>query len=103
MRETAQEIYTLTCKKEAKRKFKKLIKWMKLSRLEPMKKSANMLTEHLDNILNYFDDRLTNATLEGINNVIQNAKGNARGFRNPEYFKTIIYLYCGDFEIDVFS
>jgi len=102
MRETLQDIYTLTDKVEARKQIKKLIKWMKLSRLEPMKKVGNLLQEHLDNILNYFDDRLTNATLEGINNVIQNVKGNARGFRNPEYFKTLIYLYSGDFKVRVF-
>ena len=76
---------------------------MKLSRLEPMIASGKMLEKHLDNILNYFDDRYTNAALEGINNVIQNSKGNARGFRNPEYFKAIIYLYCGDFEVEVLT
>lgn len=103
MRETLQDIYTLTDKEEARKQFKKLIRWLKLSRLDPMIKSAKMLESHLDNILNYFEDRLTNATLEGINNVIQNTKGNARGFRNPEYFKAIIYLYCGDFEIEVFD
>jgi len=103
MRETAQDIYTLLDKDEAKKQFKRLIKWMKLSRLEPMKKVGNTLKEHLGNILNYYDDRLTNAALEGINNVIQNVKGNARGFRNPEYFKAIIYLYCGDFEVEVFD
>jgi len=103
MRETLQEIYTLTDKEEARKQFKRLIRWMKLSRLEPMIAASEALEKHLDNILNYFDDRYTNAALEGINNVIQNSKGNARGFRNPEYFKAIIYLYCGDFEVKVFN
>ena len=103
MRETLQDIYILTDKEEACKQLKKLIKWMKLSRLEPMIASGKMLSSHLDNILNYFDDRLTNAALEGLNNVIQNSKGNARGFRNPDYFKAIIYLYCGDFNVEVFD
>ena len=103
MRETLQDIYVLTDKEEARKQFKRLIRWMKLSRLEAMISSGKMLEKHLDNILNYFDDRYTNAALEGINNVIQNSKGNARGFRNPEYFKAIIYLYCGDFEVEVLS
>jgi len=103
MRETLQEMYSLTEKEEARRQLKKIIRWMNLSKLEPMIKVGNMLNEHLDNILNYFDNRLTNAILEGINNIIQNSKCNARGFRNPEYFKAIIYLYCGDFKIEVFD
>lgn len=45
--------------------------------------------------MNYFDHRLTNAVLEGMNSVIQSAKRLARGFRNPEYFKTVIYLKLG--------
>ena len=101
MRETLQDIYTLTDKDEARKQFKGLIRWMKLSRLTPMIEASKALEKHIDNILNYFDDRYTNAALEGINNVIQNTKGNARGFRNPEYFKVIIYLYCGDFEVEV--
>jgi len=103
MRETAQEIYTLTDKQEARIQFKRLIKWMKLSRLQPMIKVGKTIEENLDNILNYFDNRLTNAILEGTNNIIQNIKGNARGFRNIEYFKAIIYLHRGDFEVKVFD
>ena len=103
MRETLQEIYALTDKEEARKQFKRLIRWMKLSKLEPMISVGKMIDSHLDNILNYFDDRLTNATLEGINNIIQNVKGNAREFKNPEYFKAIIYLYCGDFEVEVLT
>jgi len=102
MRETLQEIYFLTDKDEARKQLKKLIRWMKLSRIPRMKTVGKTLEENLDNILNYFDDRYTNATLEGINNIIQNLKGNARGFKNIEYWKVIIYLYAGDFEVMVF-
>ena len=103
MRLRAQEIYAFNDKEEARKEFKKLIRWMKLSRLEPMKKVAKTLEEELEYILNYYDSRLTNATLEGINSVIQNIKGSARGFRNVEYFKAIIYLYSGDFKVEVFD
>lgn len=101
MKIAMQEIYRLTDKQEATIEFKKLIRWLKLSRNEHMKKLAKTLENHFDNILNYFDDRLTNAILEGINNITQNIKTNARGFRNPEYFKTMIYFYSGDFNISV--
>jgi len=103
MRETLQDIYLLANKEEAKIALKKLIRWMKLSRIKPMITAGNTLEENLDNILNYFDDRYTNATLEGMNNIIQNIKGSARGFRNIEYWKAIIYLYCGDFKVEVFD
>jgi len=96
-----QEIYRLTDKNEAENQLKKLISWMKRSRNVHMKKLADTILNHWDNILNYFDNRLTNAILEGINNIIQNIKHTARGFRNYDYFKTVIYLFCGAFAVSV--
>ena len=45
--------------------------------------------------MNYFDLRLTNGVLEGINSIIQAAKSRARGYRSTENFITIIYLLAG--------
>jgi len=101
MKVAMQEIYRLTDKEEAETQLKKLISWMKRSRNDHMKKLANTILNHWENILNYFDNRLTNAILEGINNIIQNIKHTARGFRNYDYFKTVVYLYCGAFEVTV--
>jgi transposase len=103
MKLTMQEIYKLDSKQEATIQIKKLINWMSKSKNEYMTKLSKTLRSHLNNILNYFDDRLTNAVLEGINNVVQNIKTNARGFRNIENFKIMIYFYCGDFDISVNS
>jgi len=101
MKVAMQEIYRLTDRDEAETQLKKLISWMKRSRNDYMKKLANTVLNHWENILNYFDNRLTNAILEGINNIIQNIKHTARGFRNYDYFKTVVYLYCGAFEVTV--
>ena len=68
--------------------------------IEPMVNMGNLLKEHWEDILNYFDNRFTNAILEGMNSIIQNIKCRARGFRNDEYFKTMIYLVCGKLDID---
>ena len=78
------------------------------SRLPEMKKFCGTLKNHWDEILNYFDNKYTNATLEGINSIIQNIKRRARGYikrrargsRNKGYFKTMIYLVCGDLDYD---
>jgi len=101
MKITMQEIYRLTDKEEASVKLKKLTGWMKRSRNEHMINLADTILNHWGNILNYFDNRLTNAILEGINNIIQNIKHTARGFRNYDYFKTVIYLFCGAFLVTV--
>jgi transposase len=101
MKVAMQEIYRLTDRNKAEAELKKLVSWMKRSRNEHAKKLANTILNHWGNILNYFDNRLTNAILEGINNIIQNIKHTARGFRNYDYFKTVVYLYCGAFTVGV--
>lgn len=101
MRVELQDIYEqcLTIE-EAEPRFKKLCSWLMRSRLEPMKKLCGLIRDHWKEILNYFKYRLTNAILEGINSIIQNIKRRARGFRNNEYFTTMIYLNCSDLDID---
>ena len=101
MRVELQDIYEqcLTLE-EAEPRLKKLCSWLMRSRLEPMKKLCGMIRDHWKEILNYFEYRLTNAILEGINSIIQNIKRRARGFRNNEYFTTMIYLNCSDLDID---
>ena len=101
MREELQSIYENSDgREEAEAALKKLCSWIMHSKLEPMKKFCKMLREHWNEILNYFDNKYTNAILEGINSIIQNIKRRARGFRNEEYFETMIYLVCGEIDID---
>jgi transposase len=75
--------------------FKKLISWLRRSRLEPMKRVANTLKKYRQEILSYFYSRLTNAIAEGINSLIQSAKRRARGFRTIEGYICMIYLVVG--------
>ena len=96
-----QDIYeTCTDRAAAESRLKKLCSWLMRSRLEPMKKFCGTLKNHWDEILNYFDNRFTNAVLEGTNSVIQNIKTRARGFRNDEYLKAMIYLILGDLPME---
>jgi transposase len=69
------------------------------SRLKPLAAVAKLIQRHLPNLLTYLRHRLTNAGLEGINAVIQWVKKTARGFRNPEHFKTAIYFHCGGLDL----
>ena len=41
---------------------------------------ARMIHAHLDNVLTYFDHRITNATSEGLNSKIQTVKKTPTGF-----------------------
>ncbi len=100
MRETLQDIYdTSASRAEAEAGFRALCSWMTRSRLEPMKTLARQFRRHWDDILAYFDHRRTNAILEGLNSIIQHVKTRARGFRNMEYFSTMIYLTCGKLDL----
>ena len=101
MRVELQDIYeSSSTRTEAECRLKKLCSWMMHSRIQEMKKLCGMLRDHWDEILNYFDNQYTNAILEGMNSIIQNVKRRARGFRNVEYYKTMIYLVCGKLNYD---
>lgn len=101
MRVELQDIYEESDgHSEAESRLKKLVSWMMHSRLDHMKHFAGMLKDHWEEILNYFDYKYTNAILEGTNSIIQNIKCRARGFRNDEYFKTMIYLVCGQLDLN---
>ena len=102
MRVTLQDIYeTSFDRTTAEERLKQLYAWLVRSRLTPMKNFAKLLKNHWQEILNYFDYRYTNAILEGMNSLIQNIKRRARGFRNDEYFKTMIYLGCGKLDLNI--
>lgn len=100
MRETLQDIYeTSRTPAEAWVRLHRLCSWMMHSRLEPMKDLARMIRRHRNEILAYFTHPYTNAVLEGADSVIQNVKRRARGFRNMDYFATMIYLTCGKLDL----
>ncbi len=71
------------------------------SRLEAVIEVAKTIKNHWEGILNYFDSRITNGILEGMNSIVQLIKRNARGFRNTQYFINTIYLKKGklDFKL----
>lgn len=99
MRLQLQDIYTHTDADLAQDEMKKLIRWMKLSRIEEMRRVGKTLQENLSGILAYWQNKFSNALLEGMNSIIQNIKRRARGFRNQEYFATMIYFVCGGLDI----
>lgn len=96
-----QEIYGLMGKEEAQKRIEIWIKEACETKIKELRKLAKTIGTKMKNILNYFENRVTNATLEGINSLIQLAKTRARGFKNIENFKTIIYLTSGKLDIGV--
>ncbi len=73
--------------------------WAIRSRLEPMKKVAKTIKNHLEGIVNAIYHGVTNARSESINSRIQWVKYTARGFRNRERFRSAIYFHLGGLDM----
>jgi len=80
---------------------KKWYFWATHSRLEPIKEAAYTIKRHWDGVLRWFETRMTNGLLEGLNSLIQAAKARARGYRTARNFCTMIYLLAGKLDFDL--
>ncbi len=64
-------------------------------RLQPMKKAAKTIKNHLYGILNAIVLKVSNGPAERINIRIKTIKVRARGFRNRDRFVDAIYVHLG--------
>jgi transposase len=71
------------------------------SGLEPMLRLATTIREKAEGILNYFRRHLTQGVIEGLGSIVQAARARARGYRNPETYKTMIYLLGGQLQFNL--
>jgi transposase len=70
------------------------------STIQPFIKFVNLIKAHWFGIINYFESKLTNGILEGINSKIQLAKKRARGFRNVNNYMNMVMFICGKLKFD---
>jgi transposase len=73
--------------------------WAIRSRLEPMKKVARTIKHHRDGILRWFNSKIANGLIEGINSLVQAAKAKARGYRSLRNLIAITYLIAGNIDL----
>jgi transposase len=73
--------------------------WATHSRLQPVRKVAEMLRRHLPGVLSYFTHRITNSASEALNSTIQMIKKRAFGFRSFENFRVAILFRCGGLQL----
>jgi len=99
IKETARGLWGYVTRGWARRAWKKWLGWAMRSRLEPVKKAARMIRDHLWGILNAVALNVTNATSESLNAKIQWLKRTACGFRNRERFRNAIYFHCGGLDL----
>lgn len=81
--------------------FKQWTQWAVRSQVEPMAAVARSLQRYADGILRWFQSKMTNGLLEGINSLVQAAKRKARGYRSTRNFIAMIYATANKFKIKV--
>ena len=99
MRLAFQDIYAQPARAWGELFFDKWIGWAKRSRLQPMRDVARTMEKHREGILAWFDSRISNGLIEGINSVVQAAKTKAHGYRNSETLKAVTYLVAGKLDL----
>jgi transposase len=66
---TLQEFWKIEDRETAELFLKKWYFWATHCRLQPMIKKAKSIKKHWDGIMNYFDSKITNGLLEGLNSI----------------------------------
>lgn len=94
-----QEVYAQPTRGWAELMLDRWDSWAMRSRIEPIKAVARTIRRHRDGSLAWFDSRIANGLIEGINSLVQAAKAKARGYRNRETLKTMTYLIAGKLDL----
>lgn len=80
---------------QASAELKAWLSWARRSRLEPFKQLATTIKQHFDSVVRGMLDHRSNAFVEAMNGMMQQAKRAARGFRTAANFIAIAYLRLG--------
>jgi transposase len=95
IRENFQEIYKEETQEGFERALKKWYFWATHSRIEEIKEATKTIKCHWSGVLRWYDSKVNNGILEGLNSLVQAAKAKARGYRTFKNLKTIIYMLTG--------
>lgn len=82
-----------------------LIGWLNramYSKIEPIKKVARMIRNHLDGVLGWVKWRISNGRLEGMNNRIRLLSHRSFGLHSAGALISLVYLCCGGIELNPF-
>ena len=88
-------------KQTAEEFLKKWYFWATHSRIQPIIDAAKTIKRHWGGILRWFESRMTNGLLEGLNSLIQAAKARARGYRSTKNLITMIYIIAGKLDFSL--
>lgn len=79
---------------------KAFLRWAARSKLAPFVKLGRTIRKHLEGILAYTQERMTNGIVEGINNRLRMIARRAYGFHSPEALIAMLFLCCGGIELN---
>jgi transposase len=99
LKEALAELWSYVSPGWARSYWKRWYFWATHSRLEPMKRVAAMIKDHLTGVMNYFAHRITNAVAEGLNSKIATIQKMAYGYRNKSHFRTAVLFRCGGLDL----
>jgi transposase len=101
IRKSFQDIYTAQNQEEFLLYINKWYYWATHSQLEPIIKVAALIKRHWDGIVNWYESKINNGILEGLNSVIQATKSKARGYKTFKNYKNIVYLLTGKLDFNL--
>jgi len=96
-----QAIYQATSLEEFVTYLNKWYYWATHSRLDPIINAAQTVKRHWDGIVKWYESKINNGILEGLNSVIQAAKSKARGYKTFKNYKIIAYLLTGKLDFSL--
>ena len=97
--ELAMSLWHYVSKTWARKGWERWLSWAMRCRLEPIKRVAKTIKEHLWGILNAIVLKVSNGPAEGINSRIKAIKVKSRGFRNKQRFANAIYFHLGGLDL----
>ena len=99
IKELAMSLWHYVSKTWARKGWERWLSWAVRSRLDPIKKVAKTIKEHLWGILNAIVLKVSNGPAEGLNSRIKMIKVRSRGFRNKQRFANAIYFHLGGLDL----
>ena len=95
IKDLAMHLWSYVSRTWAEKRWKQCLSWAFRSRLEPVRKVARTIKEHLWVILNAIILKANNGASESINSRIKTIKIRSRGVRNKSRYRNAIYFHLG--------
>lgn len=96
LKESFREFWDYPTRGQAKSYLTIWFWWATHSRLKPLRDFAWMLRRHEEDLLNYFELRIDNGAVEGMNNKAKVVSHRSYGFRTAKTYITALYHCLGD-------